>query len=68
MSKLGTQSVHPTGDQSDYHADSGISYRQWLAGQIASNINMEEVLDSDAGLWARKIWHLTDAVLEEERK
>ena len=72
-SKLGTQSVYPTGNQSEFHANPGITYRQLLACHIAGHITGSLADSSESGeeffdAYGKTVWALADAVLEVEEK
>ena len=79
MSKfnLGARSAFPVTDERLIDIDSGMSYRQWLAGQIASGLTGEEdvlrdliKLSKDAPmnpdvLFSRTVVRLTDCLIAE---
>lgn len=38
MKKLGGQCVYPVGNQGEFGPEYGLTYRQWMAGQIAGDV------------------------------
>ena len=83
MKKLGGQYAYPTGKQEGYSAAFGLTYRQYLAAEIAGHLAACEAFTSTAAnnvkertgnyeeclkLYGRAVWMLADAVLETEHE
>ena len=77
MKHLGGQCVYPVGNQGEFGPEYGLTYRQWMAGQIAghmagNNIFHEQLTarmtdnEETLRMFGLSIWVLTDAILDAE--